>query len=62
MLRLRFAEFILSEAERLIMTAASASFLVMLSVAKHLLPEKPALRNVSYLNDAAQKFSALQPG
>ena len=54
MLRLRFAA--------LSMTATSASFLVMLSAAKHLLPKKPAMRNVSYLHDTAQKFSALQPG
>ena len=39
MLRLRFAEFILSEAERLSTTGADVLFpLVMLSKAKHLIP------------------------
>ena len=37
MLRLRFAEFILSEAERLSMTGDDAP-VVMLSEAKHLIP------------------------
>ncbi len=54
MLRLRFAA--------LSMTRKEAIAAVMLSAAKHLLPKKPAVRNVSYLHDTAQKFSALQPG
>ena len=44
------------------MTRKEALVAVMLSAAKHLLPKKPAMRNVSYLHDTAQKFSALQPG
>ncbi len=54
MLRLRFAT--------LSKTRKEALAAVMLSEAKHLLPKKPAVPNVSYLHDTTQKFSALQPG